>query len=122
MVPRRTNDNAREIGPSRNAPARLPPASGQPDPAPAAQRDVPEPLRDLPAEDVGRSRDVDANPTKKKSPVGQEKPGLARAQVFGERSNRRKGKITRQSAPEDRHANLLAKVETRSSRANRRKV
>ena len=102
MVSKSTSGDARGTGSSAAAPIRRPRTSGEPIPEPSAPRDVPEPLGDLPPENVGRGDGASPNRKDKKIPSD---PGDAWTNGSSEAS-----------------ASLQAKVESRSSRANRRKV
>src|ERR1700733_10711164 len=109
MASKRTSEDAKGSGSSAAAPIRLPRTTGQPIPEPASPRDVPEPLGDLPPESVGQSDGASPNRKRKKIPSGPGGGGstVVREMALSERSR------------EIRHLNLQAKVESRSSRANR---
>jgi len=66
MAAKRTSEVARETGSSPAPPIGTSQATGQPIPEPAAPRDVPEPLGDLPPENVGRSDGASTNRKKQK--------------------------------------------------------
>jgi hypothetical protein len=112
MALKRTSEDAKGSGSSAAAPIRPSQTTGQPIPEPASPRDVPEPLGDLPPESVGRSGGVSPNRKKKRIPSGPGDGGstVVREIALSERSR------------EIRRSSLQAKVESRSSRANRRKV
>ncbi len=61
MAAKRTSEVARGTGSSPAAPIGPSQATSQPIPEPAAPRDVPEPLGDLPPENVGRSDGASTN-------------------------------------------------------------
>ena len=90
--------------------------NGQPLPEPAAPRDVPQPLAELPPERVEqeKGRNRTGKPGRAELPMG--------AQEFRQGLTAVKETPREMSAPDHGDASLLAKVETRSSRANRRKV
>jgi len=70
MAAKRTSEVARETGSSPAAPIGPSQATGQPIPEPAAPRDVPEPLGDLPPENVRRSDGASTNRKKQKITAG----------------------------------------------------
>jgi hypothetical protein len=112
MASKRTSEDAKGSGLSAAAPIRPPRTTGQSIPEPASPRDVPEPLGDLPPESVGRGDGASTNRKRKKIPSG---PGDRGSRVV-------RGTALSERSREIRHLSLQAKVESRSSRANRRKV
>lgn len=128
MASKNTSADAKgRRGGSREVLLRPTRTSGLPTATPVTPRDVPDPLGELPPEGGERRRAVCLHPRERRAPRRRARQGERKFENERKISGRQRlgsgeGTNAQMRAPEDRRTSLLAEVQTRSSRANRREV